>query len=437
MNITETQLNAEKTVLGNCIDGADKVASLIEQGIGRSHFAFPVHQKIWAALEILSKTPEMCNITGLIKHLEDAGVLEVVGGHVGLVELSTNFAYHFQFEASVKILVASRKRRDMEALFLAGLEKVNDFTITEDEVLAEVEKSVSSMREMCGVSAVSRIGDSVQKVIENMEYRIKNPGQVKGIPTGFQRMDRILDGLQDTSMIVIGARPAVGKTSFMTNILLNIANSEIPVGMFSLEMSRVQILERIMFGQSGINAAALRQGKRLSSYQQGAFTSSVRKVKSLPFFVDDRGALRIDQIQATARRMVADHGVRCIGVDYLQLANPSSRGASREREVSEISAGLKALAKELNIPVIVLAQLNREAEKRAGKEAGVPRVSDLRDSGSIEQDADQIMLLYRPFTNDRDANPEEAKLIVGKNRFGETGYIDLKWDAAATTYKEV
>ena len=293
------------------------------------------------------------------------------------------------------------------------------------------------MREMCGVSAVSRIGDSVQKVIENMEYRIKNPGQVKGIPTGFQRMDRILDGLQDTSMIVIGARPAVGKTSFMTNILLNIANSEIPVGMFSLEMSRVQILERIMFGQSGINAAALRQGKRLSSYQQGAFTSSVRKVKSLPFYVDDRGALRIDQIQATARRMVADHGVRCIGVDYLQLANPSSRGASREREVSEISAGLKALAKELNIPVIVLAQLNREAEKRAGKEAGVPRVSDLRDSGSIEQDADQIMLLYRPFTNDRDANPEEAKLIVGKNRFGETGYIDLKWDAAATTYKEV
>lgn len=341
MNITETQLNAEKTVLGNCIDGADKVASLIEQGIGRSHFAFPVHQKIWTALETLSKTPEMCNITGLIKHLEDAGVLEVVGGHVGLVELSTNFAYHFQFEASVKILVASRKRRDMEALFLAGLEKVNDFTITEDEVLAEVEKSVSSMREMCGVSAVSRIGDSVQKVIENMEYRIKNPGQVKGIPTGFQRMDRILDGLQDTSMIVIGARPAVGKTSFMTNILLNIANSEIPVGMFSLEMSRVQILERIMFGQSGINAAALRQGKRLSSYQQGAFTSSVRKVKSLPFYVDDRGALRIDQIQATRRRMVADHGVRCIGVDYLQLANSHSRGASREREVSEISAGLK------------------------------------------------------------------------------------------------
>lgn len=437
MQLTDTQINAEKTVLGNCINGADKVATLIDQGFTKAHFALPANQEVWSAFEALSKTPEKLNITDLIQHLEASEKLESVGGHAELVELATSFAYHFQFAPSVKILIATKKRRDMEALFISGFERVNDFTITEDEVLAETEKLMSTLRETCGVSSVSRIGDSVQKVIENMEYRIKNPGQVKGIPTGYQRMDRTLDGLQDTAMIVIGARPAVGKTSFMTNILLNIAKSGVPVGMFSLEMSRVQILERVMFGQSGINAAALRQGKRLSTYQQGAFTSAVRQVKSLPFFVDDRGALRIDQIQATARRMVADHGVRCIGVDYLQLANPSSRGASREREVSEISAGLKALAKELNIPVIVLAQLNREAEKRAGKEAGVPRVSDLRDSGSIEQDADQIMLLYRPFTNDKDADPTEAKVIIGKNRFGETGYIDLKWDAAATTYREV
>lgn len=437
MQLTDTQLNAERTVLGNCIDGADKVGTLIDQGFTKDHFALPAHQKVWSAFEALSRTPEMCNITGLIQHLETAGELESVGGHIGLVELSTNYAYHYKFESSVKILVASRKRRDMEALFLAGLEKVNDFTITEDEVLAEVEKSVSSMREMCGVKAVVNISDGIQQVIENMEYRIKNPGQVKGIPTGYQKLDRVLDGLQDTNMIVIGARPAVGKTSLMTNILLNIADSGIPVALFSMEMSKVQILERIMFGQSGIDPMALRRGQKLTTYQQGAFTGAVRRIKGLSFFIDDRPALRIDQIQATARRMVADHGVRCIGVDYLQLANPSSRGASREREVSEISAGLKAMAKELKVPVIVLAQLNREAEKRAGKEAGVPRVSDLRDSGSIEQDADQIMLLYRPYTNDRDANPEEAKLIVGKNRYGETGYIDLKWDAAATTYREV
>lgn len=437
MQLTETQLNAEKTVLGNCIDGADKVGALIEQGIGRAHFALPAHQKIWAAFEELAKTPEKLNITDLIQHLEASGQLESVGGHAGLVELATSFAYHFQFEPSVKILIAAKKRRDMEALFLAGLENVHDMTISEDEALAEVEKLMSSLRETCGVPSVSRIGDSVQKVIENMEYRIKHPGQVKGIPTGYQKLDRVLDGLQDTAMIVIGARPAVGKTSFMTNILLNIANSGTPVGMFSLEMSEVQILERVMFGESGINAAALRQGKKLTTQQQGAFTGAARRVKGLPFFVDDRPALRIDQIQATARRMVADHGVKCIGVDYLQLANPTGRQSSREREVSEISAGLKALAKELNIPVIVLAQLNREVEKRAGKDAGVPRVSDLRDSGSIEQDADQIMLLYRPFATDKDADPEEAKVIVGKNRFGETGHINLKWDAAATTYREV
>lgn len=437
MQLTETQINAEKTVIGNCIDGADKVAALIEQGIGRAHFALPAHQKIWAAFEELAKTPEKLNITDLIQHLEASGQLESVGGHAELVELATSFAYHFQFEPSVKILIAAKKRRDMEALCLAGLKKVHDMTISEGEALAEIEKLMSSLRETGGVKAVVNISDGIHQVIENMEYRIKHPGQVKGIPTGYQKLDRVLDGLQDTAMIVIGARPAVGKTSFMTNILLNIANSGTPVGMFSLEMSKVQILERIMFGQSGIDPMALRRGQKLTTYQQGAFTGAVRRIKGISFFVDDRPALRIDQIQATARRMVADHGVRCIGVDYLQLANPSSRGASREREVSEISAGLKALAKELNIPVIVLAQLNREVEKRAGKDAGVPRVSDLRDSGSIEQDADQIMLLYRPSASDRDADPKEAKVIIGKNRHGSTGYIDLKWDAAATTYREV
>lgn len=436
MHLTETQLNAEKTVLGNCIDGADKVAALIEQGIGRAHFALPAHQKIWAAFEALSKTPEKLNIADLIQHLESSGELEGVGGHVGLVELATNFAYHFQFKPSVKILTASKKKRDVESLFISGLEKLQDSTLSEGEVLAEAEKMMSSLRETYGVAQVARMADGTQKVVEGLEFRIKNPGQTKGLPTGYPSLDRMLDGLQKTSMIVIGARPAVGKTSFMTNILYNLAAEGVPVGMFSLEMSKEQLLERTLFGMSKINAANLRRGIKLTKWQQEAFTNAVRKVKSLPFFVDDRGALRIDQIQATARRMVADHGVRCIGVDYLQLANPSSRGASREREVSEISAGLKALAKELNIPVIVLAQLNREAEKRAGKEAGVPRVSDLRDSGSIEQDADQIMLLYRPYVMDKDANPEEAKVIVGKNRFGETGYIDLKWDAAATTYKE-
>lgn len=437
MHLTETQLNAEKTVLGNCIDGADKVAALIEQGIGRTHFALPAHQKVWAAFEALSKTPEKLNIADLIQHLESSGELEGVGGHVGLVELATNFAYHFQFKPSVKILTASKKKRDVESLFISGLEKLQDSTLSEGEVLAEAEKMMSSLRETYGVAQVARMADGTQKVVEGLEFRIKNPGQTKGLPTGYPSLDRMLDGLQKTSMIVIGARPAVGKTSFMTNILYNLAAEGVPVGMFSLEMSKEQLLERTLFGMSKINAANLRRGIKLTKWQQEAFTNAVRKVKSLPFFVDDRGALRIDQIQATARRMVADHGVRCIGVDYLQLANPTGRQVSREREVSEISAGLKALAKELNIPVIVLAQLNREAEKRAGKEAGVPRVSDLRDSGSIEQDADQIMLLYRPYVMDKDANPEEAKVIVGKNRFGETGYIDLKWDAAATTYREV
>lgn len=306
MQLTETQLNAEKTVLGNCIDGADKVAALIEQGFTKAHFVLLAHQKVWSAFETLAKTPEKVNITDLIQHLEASGELESVGGHAGLVELSTSFAYHFQFEPSVKILVEAKKKRDVESLFISGLENLQNPTLSKDEVLAEAEKVMSSLRESYGVAQVARMADGTQKVVEGLEFRIKNPGQTKGLPTGYPSLDRMLDGLQNTAMVVIGARPAVGKTSFMTNILYNLAAEGVPVGMFSLEMSKEQLLERTLFGMSKINAANLRRGIKLTKWQQDAFTNAVRKVRSLPFFVDDRGALRIDQIQATARRMVAD-----------------------------------------------------------------------------------------------------------------------------------
>ena len=157
MQLTETQLNAEKTVLGNCIDGADKVAALIEQGFTKAHFVLLAHQKVWSAFETLAKTPEKVNITDLIQHLEAAGELESVGGHAGLVELSTSFAYHFQFEPSVKILVEAKKKRDVESLFISGLENLQNPTLTKDEVLAEAEKVMSSLRESYGVAQVARM----------------------------------------------------------------------------------------------------------------------------------------------------------------------------------------------------------------------------------------------------------------------------------------
>lgn len=246
---------------------------------------------------------------------------------------------------------------------------------------------------------------------------MNNPGAIKGISSGYRRLDLTLDGLQPGAMIVLAARPGVGKTAALVNILTNICLEGTPVGMFSLEMPKSQLLERILYGMAGINSDDIRRGKPMTVGQQQHFTAAVRKITAAPLHIDDESSLTIDSIRARGRRMVREHGVKCIGVDYLQLVRSTTQQArgSREREVSEISAGLKSLAKELNIPVLVLAQLNRDVEKRAGNAQGKPVVSDLRDSGSIEQDADQIIMIHRPYMYKPDKHdPTEAQWIIGK-----------------------
>ncbi len=268
---------------------------------------------------------------------------------------------------------------------------------------------------------------------------MNNPGAIKGISSGYRRLDLTLDGLQPGAMIVLAARPGVGKTAALVNILTNICLGGTPVGMFSLEMPKSQLLERILYGMAGINSDDIRRGRPMTVGQQQHFTAAVRKITAAPLHIDDESSLTIDSIRARGRRMVREHGVKCIGVDYLQLVRSTTQQArgSREREVSEISAGLKSLAKELNIPVLVLAQLNRDVEKRAGNAKGKPVVSDLRDSGSIEQDADQIIMIHRPYMYKPDKHdPTEAQWIIGKNRFGRLGRIQFRWTAELTKYEE-
>ena len=432
MQLTETQLNAEKTVLGNCIDGADKVAALVEQGIGRSHFALPAHQKIWAAFEALSKTPEKLNITDLIQHLDSSGDLESVGGHVGLVELSTSFAYHFQFEPSVKILAESKKKRDVESLFISGLENLQNPTLTKDEVLAEAEKVMSSLRETYGVAQVARMADGTQKVVEGLEFRIKNPGQTKGLPTGYPSLDRMLDGLQKTSMIVIGARPAVGKTSFMTNILYNLAAEGVPVGMFSLEMSKEQLVTRLIASEGLVENQRLITGNlRESDWQRIAEAASA--LSRMDIRIDDNPLLTVADMNAKCRRL---ENLGLVVIDYLQLMTSAGgkgySGENRQQAVSDISRMLKIMAKELQVPVLCLSQLSRANEKREDKR---PMLSDLRESGAIEQDADIVMFLYRDDYYNSDAEKRNvAECIVAKNRHGETGKVELRWMPEYTAF---
>ena len=424
MQLAETQLNAEKTVLGNCIDGADKVAALIEQGFTKAHFVLLAHQKVWSAFETLSKTPEKVNITDLIQHLEAAGELESVGGHAGLVELSTSFAYHFQFEPSVKILVEAKKKRDVESLFISGLENLQNPTLSKDEVLAEAEKVMSSLRESYGVAQVARMADGTQKVVEGLEFRIKNPGQTKGLPTGYPSLDRMLDGLQNTAMVVIGARPAVGKTSFMTNILYNLAAEGVPVGMFSLEMSKEQLVTRLIASEGLVENQRLITGNlRESDWQRIAEAASA--LSRMDIRIDDNPLLTVADMNAKCRRL---DNLGPVVIDYLQLMTSAGgkgySGENRQQAVSDISRMLKIMAKELQVPVLCLSQLSRANEKRDDKR---PMLSDLRESGAIEQDADIVLFLYRDDCYNSDSEKRNvAECIVAKNRHGETGKVELR-----------
>ena len=337
------------------------------------------------------------------------------------------------------MVTEAAKKHALLAFASRMAEAAGDQLKSAEEALDEAERGMSALRDRCGVRQTETIRGAVGTIIENLQWRMNNPGAIKGISSGYRRLDLTLDGLQPGAMIVLAARPGVGKTAALVNILTNICLGGTPVGMFSLEMPKSQLLERILYGMAGINSDDIRRGKPMTVGQQQHFTAAVRKITAAPLHIDDESSLTIDSIRARGRRMVREHGVKCIGVDYLQLMRSTSRqaGNSREREVSEISAGLKSLAKELNIPVLVLAQLNRDVEKRSGNAQGKPVVSDLRDSGSIEQDADQIIMIHRPYMYKPDKHdPTEAQWIIGKNRFGRLGRIQFRWTAELTKYEE-
>ncbi len=442
---TETVLTAEQTILAAVLMGDREAVKTVQAaGLTAEHFYLPAHQTIWRAAQDVAGSGQIPDPIAVSGRLEATGELASVGGLSGLMDVG---AYRPIIRTdtanAIKCVLDATKRRLLASFAAEVGEYSGNGLNSAEEALAFAERQMSKLRDRCGVKSSTGMADALMNVVGNLEWRLTHPGAVRGIPSGFRRLDHTLDGLQPGAMIVIAARPGVGKTAALLNILTHVAFSGTPVGIFSLEMPREQLLERILYGLAGINADEVRRGTPLTVGQTAAFRAAMRKVREAPLHIDDESALPIEEITARARRMVAEQGVKLIGVDYLQLCRSTSPQArsSREREVSEISAGLKALAKELKVPVIVLAQLNRESEKATGKSRGIPQTSHLRDSGSIEQDADQIIMLHRPIMYATGAEkepipPDRAEWFIRKNRFGRTGTIDFTWCAQLTRYTE-
>jgi replicative DNA helicase len=304
--------------------------------------------------------------------------------------------------------------------------RVYDYEGQVDALMDEVERDILRISESRVQSQTSKIKDLVKEAISTIEDYHQRQGTLTGIGTGFTDLDRLTTGLHGGEMIVIAARPSVGKTSLAMNIAEHVAVEErLPVGVFSLEMTAKSLVLRMLCSRSRVNLRNVREGF-LAERDFPKLTGSAGTLANSPLFIDDSSGLSILQIRAKARRMYQQHGIRLFVIDYLQLLHSTSRRAdNRQQEIADISSGIKALAKELNVPVIVLSQLNREIEREKGRP---PRLSDLRESGAIEQDADLVGLLYRPSKGeDEDSGTSPSSeamavnLLIAKQRNGPAG----------------
>lgn len=417
-------LEIEKTLLGSLLidkEAINKVADLLKP----EDFYQRSHQVIYQAVMALFDKREPIDLLSLTNKLEEMGHLENIGGMAYLTSLAGSVGTSAHILSYAKIVQRKKMLRDLidAAHHIIGISANEDEDV--EDLLDQAEKKLFSVSQKSITKNFLHLGNTLDDAMN----RILNQGdgKVRGQKTYFAGLDDKLGGLQKSDLIVLAARPSVGKTAFAINLALNVAKDNVPVGIFSMEMSLDQIVDRLISAQAGVSLWRSRTGK-LGGGELQETTRACEELKGLPIFIDDSPSPNILQMRAMARRLQSEHGLGLLVVDYLQLMSARKNYDSPVQQVTEISRGLKGLAKELNIPIIAISQLSRAVEQRPGQR---PKLSDLRDSGSIEQDADLVMFIHREDKNvDKDKlNPEQinmAQLIIAKHRNGPTGEIDFK-----------
>src|SRR5881628_3324914 len=422
-------VDAEQGVLGSMlISPRETIAECVEK-INEEYFYVPAHRTIYDILVELWNAGQAIDLITFTQVLRDRNLLDSVGG----AALVTNLFTFVPTAANVQYyLEIVRDKYILRQIISAATESVRRAYEEQDEVgnlLDEVEQKIFAVGEDRFKGEMLSMKEQVMSTLESIEKLFENKGAITGVSTGFRDLDKLTSGLHSSEMIVIAARPSMGKTALAMNIAEHAAiEVKLPVAIFSLEMSAQQLVQRMLCSRARVNLAKTRDGF-LGEADFPKLTHAASKLAEAKIFIDDSAGLTILELRAKARRLKAQQNVQLIIVDYLQLLRSTSRRAqdNRQLEISEISAGLKGLAKELKVPIIVVAQLNRQPEQRSG---GKPRLSDLRESGSIEQDADLVALLVRPefYEEDEETRVEkagEAELIIAKQRNGPVGEIPL------------
>jgi replicative DNA helicase len=431
-------LEAEKSLLGALMldkNAIIKVADFLKS----SDFYKRIHQEIYQATLDLFEKNEPVDLLAVSTRLKEKELLENIGGNSYLTELINTVPTAAHVSNYAKIVQRKRILRD---LIEAGQE-INSIGHNEKEdvdmLLDKAEQRIFSIAQKSMTQNFFPIKEGLEEAFERLEKLSKHQGGIRGIPTGFKDLDNILAGFQKSDLIILAARPSMGKSALALNIAANIAiNQKTPVGMFSLEMSNDQIIDRLIAGHSNVDLWKLRTGRLSSEGDDNDFTRiqhTLGMLSEAPLYIDDAASSNVLQMRAMARRLQAERGLSLIIIDYLQLMESRNPSANMVQQVTEISRSLKGLARELNVPVLALSQLSRAVEQRTPQ---IPRLADLRESGSLEQDADVVLFIYREDRYREDTTRKNiADIIVAKHRNGPIGKVELYFDDQRVTFRNL
>ena len=434
-------LEVERAVIGALMIDKDAYAVVCEMLYPES-FYDNKHQLIFAAIRDLSMAERPVDVLTVMDQLAKNGTLERAGGPAYITELSSRVASSANIEYHARIVAQKFLARQLIS-FASGIEtKAFDDTIDVDDLMQEAEGSLFELSQRNMKKDYTQIDPVIKNAIEVIQKASANKDGLTGVPTGYHKLDDITSGWQSSDLVIIAGRPAMGKTSFALSMAKNIAaDYKVPMAFFSLEMSNVQLVNRLISNCCEIQGSKILNGQ-LQPDEWERLDKQVNNLIGAPLYVDDTPGLSVFELRTKARRLVREHGVKIIMIDYLQLMNANGmRFSSRQEEVSVISRSLKGLAKELDIPILALSQLNRGVESREGLEGKRPQLSDLRESGAIEQDADMVLFVHRPeyYHIYQDDNGRDlrgmAQIIIAKHRKGATGDVLLTFRGEFTRFE--
>ncbi len=429
-------LEAERSVLGSLMLDT-KAINIVIDIIKREDFYHQKNQIIYQSMVDLQERSEPIDVLSVSSRLKEKKQLEQIGGNSYLTDLVNYVPTASNVKHYAEIVRKKGVLRDLiessEEISQLGYREEEDI----DELLDKAEQKIFGIARISGKQRFQSIKDVLEEAWERFDRLHKSKTELRGIPTGFSDLDNLLSGFQKSDLIILAARPSVGKTAFALDIARNVAcKHNIPVGIFSLEMATQQIVDRLLAAEAHVDSWKLRTGRLSSDDEFSRIRDALDSLAKAPIFIDDGPGNNILQMRAKARRLQAEYGLGLLVVDYIQLMVPRQHMESAVREMTEISRSLKGLARELEVPILAVSQLSRAVEMRQDKR---PKLHDLRDSGSIEQDADLVMFIYRAdrYKDGSEESNNEAEILIEKHRNGPLGKVELYFNPQKVSFSSI